>query len=82
MFNGTGLGAGRGRVGKESSGFSSHLHSILYMYKVFLNDGHPIYYLLSLFDEQCSCEWLVQFICQTVNSFHHIGVICNGKCML
>lgn len=29
------------------------------------NDGHPIYYLLSMFDKQCSCEWLVQFICQT-----------------
>lgn len=46
------------------------------------NDGHPMYYLLYSFDRQCSCEWLVQFICQTVNSFNHLGVICNGKCML
>lgn len=41
--------------------------------------GHPIYYLLYLFDKQCSCEWLVQFICQTVNSSHYIGVICPAK---
>ena len=51
------------------------------MYKVFLNDGHAIYYLLSSFDKRRSCEWLVQFICQTVDSFHDIGVICNAKCM-
>lgn len=43
------------------------------------NYGHPIYYLLSSFDKQCSCEWLVQFICQTVNSSHYIGVTCTAK---
>lgn len=25
-------------------------------------DGHRINYLLYLFDEQCSCEWLVEFL--------------------
>lgn len=83
MFNGTGLGLGGEGTGREGVKwfFQPPPLNTVNVQSVF-NDGHPIYYLLSLFDKQCSCEWLVQFICQTVNSFHHIGVICNGKCML
>lgn len=70
-------GFGRGREGVKWFFQPPPLNTVN-VQSVF-NDGHPIYYLLYLFDKQCSCEWLVQFICQTVNSFHHIGVICNGK---
>lgn len=89
MFNGTGAGfwvGGGCRKGVQWFFQPPPLNTVT-VQSVFRkktnkkNDGHPIYYLLSSFDKQCSCEWLVQFICQTVNSSHHIGVICTGKCM-
>ena len=72
MLNGTGLGLGRGGGGAGGgvkAGFSRPTPLNDVNLPSVSNDGHPIFYLLSLFDEQCSCEWLVQFICQTVNSF-------------